>query len=60
MALDWASAGQGCQSHHQSCNPLDPGGRGGEGAEAWSTEDNLAKNCASGNEEHEPQVGHHP
>ena len=24
------------------------------------TEDNLAKNCGSGNEEHEPQLGHHP
>ena len=30
---------KGCQLHHQSCNPLDPRGK----AEAWSTEDNLAK-----------------
>ena len=29
-------------------------------AEAWSTEDNLAKNCRSGTEEHEPQLGYHP
>ena len=28
--------------------------------EVWSTKDNLAKNCASGTEEHEPQLGHHP
>ena len=26
----------------------------------WSTEDSLAKNCGSGTEEHEPQLGHHP
>ena len=56
MALDWARALQGCQLHHQSCNPLDPRGK----AEAWSTEDNLAKNCGSGNKEHEPKLGHHP
>ena len=47
MALDWARAAQGCQLHHQSCNPLDPRGK----AEAWLTEDNLAKKCGSGNEE---------
>ena len=29
-------------------------------AEAWSTEDNLAKNCGSGNENDEPQLGHQP
>ena len=56
MALDWARAAQGCQLHHQSCNPLDPIGK----AETRSTEDNLAKNCGSGTEEHEPQLGHHP
>ena len=56
MALDWAHVAQGCQLHHQSCNPLDPRGK----ADAWSTEDNLAKNCGSGNEEHDPQLGHHP
>ena len=39
MALDWVRSAQGCQLHHQSCNPLDPRGK----AEAWSTEDNLAK-----------------
>ena len=44
-----------CQLHYQSCNPLDPRGK----AEAWSTEDNLAKNCRSGNED-EPQLGRHP
>ena len=38
------------------CNPLDPRGK----AEAWSTEDYLAKNCGSENEEDEPQLGHHP
>ena len=54
MALCWARAAQGCQLHHQSCNPLDPRGK----LEAWSTEDNLEKNCGSGNEENEPQVGH--
>ena len=54
--LDWTRAAQWCQLHHQSCNPLDPRGK----AKAWSTEDNLAKNCGSGNEEHEPQLGHHP
>ena len=53
MALSWARAVQGCQLHHQSCNPLDPRGK----AEAWSTKDNLAKNCGSGNEEHESQLG---
>ena len=47
---------KGCQLHHQSCNPLDPRGK----AQAWSTEDNLAKNCGNGNEEREPQLGHHP
>ena len=72
MALDWARAAQGCQLHHQSCDPLDSRGK----AEAWLTEenlvkncgdnlakncgDNLAKNCGSGTEEHEPQLGHHP
>ena len=34
-------------------HPLDPRGKAGE----WSTEDNLAKNCGSGTEEHEPQLG---
>ena len=56
MVLDWARAAQGCQLHHQGCNPLDPRGK----AEAWSTKDNLAKNCGSGNEEHEPQLRNHP
>ena len=56
MALDWVHAAQGCQLHHLSCNPLDPRGK----AEAWSSEDNLAKNCGTRNEEHEPQLGHHP
>ena len=41
MALNWARAAQECQLHHQSCGPLDPR----EKAEAWSTEDNPAKNC---------------
>ena len=54
MALDWAHAALGCQLHHHSCNPLDPRGK----AEPWSTKDNLAKNCGSGNEEDEPQLGH--
>ena len=40
-------------SHHQSCNPLDPRGK----AEEWSTEDNLANNCGSGNEELETTAG---
>ena len=53
MALDWARAAQGCQLHHQSCTPLDPRGK----EEAWLTEDNLAKNCGSRNEEDEPQHG---
>ena len=48
MALDWAHAAQGCQLHHQSFNPPDPRGK----AEAWSTEDNLAKDCGSRNKEH--------
>ena len=39
-----------------SHNPLDPRGYG----EAWSTEDNLEKNCGNGGEEHEPQLGRHP
>ena len=56
MALDWARPAQGCQLHHQICNPLDPRGK----AEARSTEDKLAKNCGSGNEELEAQLGHHP
>ena len=30
MALDWAHAAQGCQVHHQSCNPLDPRGKAEE------------------------------
>ena len=54
--LDWTRAAQWCQLHHQSCNPLDPRGK----AKAWSTEDNLAKNCGSGNKGHEPQLGYHP
>ena len=29
-------------------------------AEAWSTKDEFAKNCESGQEEDEPQLGHHP
>ena len=29
-------------------------------AEAWLTEDNLVKNCGSGNEEDESQLGHQP
>ena len=37
-------------------NPRDPR----EKLEAWSTEDNLVKNCGSGNEEDEAQLGHHP
>ena len=53
MALDWACAAQGCQLNYQSCNPLDPRGK----SEVWSTEDNLAKNCGSGNEEDEQQLG---
>ena len=56
MVLDWARAVQGCQLRHQSCDPLYPRGK----AEAWSTEDNLAKNCGSRTEEHEPQLRHHP
>ena len=56
IALDWARVAQGCQLHHQSCNPLNPRGK----AEAWSTEDNLVKNCGSRNEKEEPQRGHHP
>ena len=56
MALDWARAAQGCQLHHQSCNLLDPRGK----AEAWLIEDNPVKNCGSGTEEHEAQLGHHP
>ena len=56
MTLDWARDAQGCQLHHQSCNPLDARGK----AEVWSTEDNLATNCESRNEELEPQPGHHP
>ena len=56
MTLDWACAAQECQLHHQSYNPLDPRPK----AEAWLTEDNLAKNCGSGNEEDEPQLGYHP
>ena len=56
MALDWAHVAQGCQLHHQSSNPLDPRGK----AEALSTEDNLAKNCGSGNGENEPELEHHP
>ena len=56
MVMNWARAAQGCQLHHQSCNPLDPRGK----VEVWSTEDNLAKNCVSRHEEHEPQLGHHP
>ena len=55
MALDWARAVQGCQLHHQSCDPLDPRGK----VEAWLTKDNLAKNCGNRNEEDEPQLGHH-
>ena len=51
-----ARAAQACQLHHQSCNPKDLRRK----AEAWSTEGNLAKNCGSGNEEQEPQLGHHP
>ena len=35
---------------------MDPRGK----AEAWSTEDNLAKNYGSRNKEHELQLGHHP
>ena len=42
--------------HYQSCNPLDSRGK----AEAWSTKDNLVRNCGSGNEENKPQLGHHP
>ena len=56
MALDWALAAEGCQLCHQSCNPLDPRGK----VEVWSTEDNLAKNCGSKNEEYEWQLGHYP
>ena len=56
MALDWAHTAQGCQPHRQSYNPLDLRGKG----ETWLTEDNLAKNCGSRNEENEPQLGHHP
>ena len=58
MALVWEPVAQGCQLHHQSCNPPDPRGRGK--VEAWLTEDNLAKNCGSRNEEHESQLGHAP
>ena len=39
MALDWAWAAQGCQLHHQSCNPTDPRGA----AEVQSTEDNWRR-----------------
>ena len=56
MTLDWACAAQGWQLHHKLCNPLDPRGK----EEAWSTEDNLEKNCGSRNGEHEPQLDHHP
>ena len=56
MALDWAHAVQGCQPHHQRCNALDSRGK----ADTWSTKDNPLKNCGSGNEEHELQLGHHP
>ena len=55
MLLDWAHAVQGCQLHHQSCSPLDLRGQ----AEAWSTKDNLVKNCGSGNEEDERQLWNH-
>ena len=55
-ALDWAHFAQGWQLHHQSCNPPDPRGK----VEAWSIEDNLVKNCGSRDQEHEPQLGHHP
>ena len=40
----------------KGCNPLDPR----EKAEAWLTEDNLAENLGSENEEHKPELGHHP
>ena len=56
QAMHLCCAAQGCLFHHQSCNPLDPRGK----AEAWLTKDILVKNCGSGNEEDEPQLGHHP
>ena len=56
MVLDWAGAVQGCQLHHQSCNPVDLRGK----VEAWSTEENPVENCGGRNEEHEPHLGHHP
>ena len=56
MALSWACVVQGCRLHHKSCSSLDPVGK----AEVWLTEDNLAKNSGSGNEEDTPQLGHHP
>ena len=48
--------GEVANSITKNCNPLDLRGK----AEAWSAEDNLVKNYGSGNEDHEPQLGHHP
>ena len=54
----WRWIGHVLRKDANSITKLKSTGTQRDRTEAWSTEDNLAKNCGSGNEEHEPQLGH--